>query len=183
MNWTDLLAREIKYAYQAAEGLMDLVEDEDLDWKPSSGDNWMTTGQLLYHVAEACGMATKGFVTGDWGLPEGVSMDDMGSGDMMPPAEAMPSVTSVSEAKDLLAADKELALEMVKVAGEERMQNEPSPAPWDPTSPVLGHRMLEMVQHLAQHKGQLFYYLKLQGKPVNTMHLWGAGLAEDREQE
>jgi hypothetical protein len=30
-----------------------------------------------------------------------------------------------------------------------------------------------MIQHLAQHKGQLFYYLKLQGKPVNTAHLWG----------
>jgi hypothetical protein len=30
-----------------------------------------------------------------------------------------------------------------------------------------------MVGHLAQHKGQLFYYLKLQGKPVNTAHLWG----------
>jgi hypothetical protein len=27
--------------------------------------------------------------------------------------------------------------------------------------------------HLAQHKGQLFYYLKLQGKPVNTTDLWG----------
>jgi hypothetical protein len=23
------------------------------------------------------------------------------------------------------------------------------------------------------HAGQLFYYLKLQGKPVNTGHLWG----------
>jgi hypothetical protein len=30
-----------------------------------------------------------------------------------------------------------------------------------------------MVEHLAQHKGQLFYYFKLQGKPVNTGHLWG----------
>jgi hypothetical protein len=25
-------------------------------------------------------------------------------------------------------------------------------------------------------KGQLFYYLKLQGKPVNTMDLWMGGL-------
>jgi hypothetical protein len=29
------------------------------------------------------------------------------------------------------------------------------------------------VQHLAQHKGHLFYYLKLQGKPVHTGDLWG----------
>ena len=183
MNWTDILTHELKYAYHAADGLMDLVEDEDLDWKPLSGDNWMTNGQLLYHVAEACGMAIKGFVTGDFGLPEGVSVDDMGSGDMLPPAEAMPTVASVAEAKEKLAADRDLAFEMLRLAGEERMQNEPSPAPWDPTSPVLGHRMMEMVQHLAQHKGQLFYYLKLQGKQVNTMHLWGAQLAEDREAE
>ena len=37
----------------------------------------------------------------------------------------------------------------------------------------LGHRLLGMIGHLTQHKAQLFYYLKLQGKPVNTMHLWG----------
>ena len=30
-----------------------------------------------------------------------------------------------------------------------------------------------MVEHLATHKAQLFYYLKLQGKDVDTMHLWG----------
>jgi hypothetical protein len=30
-----------------------------------------------------------------------------------------------------------------------------------------------MVTHLDVHKSQLFYYLKLQGKPVNTAHLWG----------
>ena len=182
MNWTDLLTREIKYAYHATEGLMDLVEEEDLAWKPSSGDNWMTTGQLLYHVAEACGMSMKVFVTGDWGMPEGVSMDGTGPGDMLPPAESMPTVTSVAEAKDLLAADKELAFEMLGLAGEERMQNESAPAPWDPTDLTLGQRMLEMVQHLVQHKGQLFYYLKLQGKPVNTMSLWGGQPAEDRDQ-
>lgn len=28
------------------------------------------------------------------------------------------------------------------------------------------------VWRLGQHEGQLFYYLKLQGKDVNTMHLW-----------
>jgi hypothetical protein len=32
---------------------------------------------------------------------------------------------------------------------------------------------LHGIHHLQQHKGQLFYYLKLQGKPVNTEHLWG----------
>ena len=38
---------------------------------------------------------------------------------------------------------------------------------------VLGRRLLQMVEHLNQHKGQLFYYLKLQGVPVHTGNLWG----------
>lgn len=49
----------------------------------------------------------------------------------------------------------------------------PTPAPWDPTAMPLGQRLLEMVGHLKNHKGQLFYYLKLQGLPVNTTHLYG----------
>jgi hypothetical protein len=38
---------------------------------------------------------------------------------------------------------------------------------------LLGHRLLSMVLHVMQHKGQLYYYLKLQGNPVNTGDLWG----------
>jgi hypothetical protein len=33
--------------------------------------------------------------------------------------------------------------------------------------------MLEIVNHLAVHKAQLFYYLKPMGRPVHTMSLWG----------
>jgi hypothetical protein len=47
-------------------------------------------------------------------------------------------------------------------------------APWNPESQViLGQRLLSMIAHLLQHKGQLFYSLKLMGRDVNTMHLWG----------
>jgi hypothetical protein len=30
-----------------------------------------------------------------------------------------------------------------------------------------------MIDHLGQHKGQLFYYLKLRGQNVNTADLYG----------
>ncbi len=39
----------------------------------------------------------------------------------------------------------------------------------------LGFQLHQMVRHLDEHKAQLFYYLKLQGKPVNTGDLWGMG--------
>ena len=85
----------------------------------------------------------------------------------------MPTVGSVAEARKLLARDKQLALDMLAQCSEDDLANKPTPAPWDAVEMVLGYRLLQMVGHLSQHKGQLFYYLKLQGKPVNTGHLWG----------
>ena len=172
MNWTELLKSEIDRAYQVTENLMDLVEEDRRDWKPAAGSNWMTTGQLLMHLPSACGAAIRGFVTGDWGMPEGVDPSEMPPDEMIPPAERLPAAESVAEAKKLLAEDKQLALDMLATCSEERLGSEPAPAPWDPTPMLLGHRLLQMVQHLVQHKGQLYYYLKLQGKPVNTGHLW-----------
>jgi uncharacterized damage-inducible protein DinB len=46
-------------------------------------------------------------------------------------------------------------------------------APWGGPECTLFQHLLHMVDHLAQHKGQLFYYMKLMGKDVNTSDLWG----------
>jgi uncharacterized damage-inducible protein DinB len=173
MSWSELLKREVEYNYMVAEKLMDLVDDDKLDWKPATGDNWMTTGQLLKHISDACGMAMRGFVTGDWGLPEGVDLENMPKEAMLPPAEKMLKVSSVSEAKELFAADKQTAQSILAETSEQDLATKTAPAPWDPTEMILGHRLLQMVQHLSHHKAQLFYYLKLQSKPVDTSHLWG----------
>lgn len=176
MNWTDLITGAVHATYQPTDNLMALVADAELDWKPATGRNWMTTGQLLLHLTNACGACCQGFVTGDWGLPGGLEMTELPPDEMLPPAEKMPRVASVAEARRLLAADLELSLRMVAEAGEDRLENEMLSAPWaTPDCPEqrLGEHLLGMVQHLATHKAQLFYYLKLQGKDVNTMHLWG----------
>ncbi|MBN1553027.1 DinB family protein [bacterium] len=173
MNWTELLKKEIDDTYILTQKLIDLVLDNELGWKPATGDNWMTTGQLLMHITNSCGAAMKGFVTGDWGLPEGVKMEDIPDEEMLPKAEKMPSIKSVKEAKRLLDEDRQTSLKCLHEAGEERLCSEETTAPWDTTKMILGHRLLQMVQHLNQHKGQLFYYLKLMGKPVHTGHLWG----------
>ncbi len=62
---------------------------------------------------------------------------------------------------------------MIARAGENDLANKTVTAPWDPTPRPLGYRLNEMIDHLISHKAQLFYYLKLQGKPVNTGNLWG----------
>ena len=71
-----------------------------------------------------------------------------------------------------LAEDKKLALEILAGISEDDLETKPTPAPWDPRPMPLGQRLLSMAAHLATHKNQLFYYLKLQGKPVNTNTLW-----------
>lgn len=173
MKWRELLTESIEYNYSVAENLIKMVDDSELNWKPPIGNNWMTVGQLLFHITESCGLCFKGFITGDWGLPADFDTTQMSPEEMLPPAEKMKSVRSVSEALDLLAKDKQVALSTLASCSDERLDSEPTPAPWDKMTPVLGQRLLEMVQHLQQHKGQLFYYLKLMGRPVNTSHLWG----------
>lgn len=168
MNWTQLITTEIEDTYRAAEGLLKLVDKDKLTWKPATGANWMSTGQLLEHITSACGACIKGFVTGDWGMPA-----DMTEEDMLPPAEKMPSVKSVDDAVKKLAADRKVALDMVKKAGEKDLAEKRLGAPWNPTPKSLGHHCLQMVGHLDTHKAQLYYYLKLQGKPVNTGHMYG----------
>jgi len=173
MNWTDVLQQHVEETYRATEGLLGLVDDDALGWKPASGANWMTTGQLLKHITTACGACFKGFVTGDWGMPEGLSPEDLSPEDMLPSAEKMPASASVAEAREELAADKQLALDMIAQAGEDGIATTQVSAPWDPRPQVLGYMLSQMVAHLALHKAQLFYYLKLQGKDVNTGHLYG----------
>ena len=69
MNWKELLNAEVEYLYRVTEGLFERVDDESLAWKPATGENWMTMGQLLQHIPTACGFCMRGLVTGDWGMP------------------------------------------------------------------------------------------------------------------
>ena len=163
----------IEDTYASTEKLLGKVDPNSLDWKPESGSNWMTTGQLLKHIGNACGAACKGFVTGDWGLPEGMKLEDIPPEEMLPPAEKLPGIEGVDAARKALAEDKVVALEMVDRVGEDELANKEIAAPWaaDVKYP-LGRHLLQMIQHLDKHKAQLFYYLKLQGKAVATPDLW-----------
>ena len=65
MTWTELLERRAEETYRAAEGLMDLVEEDKLAWKPEPGE-WMTTSELLRHLTNACGMCCERFADDTW---------------------------------------------------------------------------------------------------------------------
>jgi uncharacterized damage-inducible protein DinB len=168
---TEILLAEAETTYSVTERLFRCVSDDELAWAPRDGDNWMTVGQLLMHCASfGCGKAVHGFLTGDWGT-HGENANDQ---DHVPPADALPSVTSVRQAIELLDGDRELTLSGIRAAGERTLLERRVAAPWGGPEMLLGQQLLRMIAHLAQHKGQLFYYLKLMGKDVDTSDLWGA---------
>jgi hypothetical protein len=173
MNWHELLQQQIEESFNVTERLVKLLHEKDLSWKPSETNNWMTTAQLLFHLSHSCGVTIKGFITGEWEMPAHSDMHDKKTEKMLTPAEKLQGVKSLEEAFKLLAADKKIALDSIKLCSEEDLSIKQAPAPWDPTPVNLGKRLVEMIEHFNQHKAQLFYYLKLQGKPVNTMHLYG----------
>ncbi|MCC6574045.1 MAG: DinB family protein [Planctomycetes bacterium] len=167
---TELLKLEVDAVYRAAEGLFKLVDKDKLNWKPATGKNWMTTGQLMQHCTDACGFCVKGFITGDWSRPSANPEEHVG----MLPAEKMATAKSVDDALKLLAADKAQTLKLITEAGDKNLFEKKVAAPWGGPPMPLGLHVWEMIGHLNTHKAQLYYYLKLQGKDVNTMHMWGA---------
>lgn len=167
MNWMQFLRDEIESTYATTEKLLQKVDPGSLDWKPQSGSNWMTVAQLLKHISEACGAGFRAFVHGEWGLPEGVKIEDLTPEEMLPPADKLPRIDNVEMAKRLLSKDEAVALQTLNEVDENQLENRKVAAPWAPGIELeLGRHLFQMVQHLDHHKAQLFYYLKLQGKPV-----------------
>lgn len=177
MTLTDVLLDEAQTTYAVTAKLFRRVRDADLDWKPTApGTEWMTTAQLLMHCAcFGCGKAARGFVTGDWGT----ELAEYGEGEAgththLPTAAELPAVDSVEQALRLLEADRTLTLDAIAEADGADLLAGKLPAPWGgPPAPLFQH-ILHMIAHLAQHKGQLYYYLKLMGRDVCTSDLWAA---------
>jgi hypothetical protein len=175
MTLTQVLLDEADGLYAVVESLVRRVGDDELWWKPTEGHSWMTMGQLLMHVSSfGCGKAVQGFVEGEW-----PSEAQSGGPDAhAPPPAALPTVLSVQQALDLLAEDRKVTLRCIAVAGEANLLGRRMIAPWGGQELSLFQQLLEMLKHLAQHKGQLFYYLKLMGKTVDSRNLWGSGVVE-----
>jgi uncharacterized damage-inducible protein DinB len=169
-----VLLEETEKTYSVTENLFRKVDDSELNWKPQTGKNWMTLGQLLMHCANyGCGLGVKGFIKGDWGPAEGEETDDQEEDHHLPKAEDLPYVENVEEAIKILREDKAIAISCIGEAEEADLLSKRMIAPWGALEMSLFQHLLVMIGHLAQHKGQLFYYLKLMEKDVHTGDLWG----------
>ncbi len=170
----ELLVDETEATYAITARLIQQVTDHDLSWKPATGHNWMTMGQLLMHCSSfSCGKAIQGFVRGDWGMAEEIESEKGIANQHVPPPSALPTVTSVEQALKLLAEDRNLALTCINEIKESELLTKKLTAPWGGPERSLFQHLLQMIAHLIQHKGQLFYYLKLKGHDLNTSDLWG----------
>lgn len=169
-----ILLEKAETTYTITKKLFHLVSDNDISWKPASGKNWMTVGQLLMHCANfGCGKAIQGFVKDDWKILDDETSQDLDASDHVPPAESLPTVKKVQEALELLENDRKVARRWINEVDEDDLLARRIIAPWGGPEFSLFQHLLLMIEHLAQHKGQLFYYLKLMGKDVNTRDLWG----------
>jgi uncharacterized damage-inducible protein DinB len=173
MTLKEVLLEEARTTYDITEKLFRRVADNELSWKPPTGSNWMTVGQLLRHCAEfGCGKAIQGFVSGEWDLSESPGIPDAGM--HVPSASALPFVESVGQALALLADDRSLSLRCLAGVEERDLLSRRLTAPWGGSELSLFQHLLMVIEHLAQHKGQLFYYLKLMGRKLETADLWGS---------
>ncbi len=172
MTLTEILKQEGEQMYDVAEALFRMVDADGLDWKPATGSNWMTTGQLMLHCATACGSMYKGYLANDWSLPEGFEYPEGAESGLLP-AESLPSVDSVDQALKLLHDDRATMKKHLKDVEEDELLSKSFAAPWGGPEMSLFQHLFMSIWHLGQHKGQLFYYLKLQGKKVDTHSLWG----------
>ena len=116
MQWTKLLPSMMNESFTIANSMMEMVNDDELNWKPTDGKNWMTVGQLLKHMTNSCGFCCNGFATGDWGMPNGSGDTEQEHADMLSPAEALPTVESVAEARELLGMDRKMAFSVIEQA-------------------------------------------------------------------
>lgn len=165
----DVLLEEAKITYTITKKLFNRVAENELSWRPTTGKNWMSVGQLLMHCSNfGCGKAIQGFVTGNWGFPDNLDNDQH-----VPPAEKLPCVESVKQALRLLEEDRNLTLNCISEVNETELLTKRIIAPWGGPEQSLFQHLQLMIDHLVQHKGQLFYYLKLMGKNVNSIDLWG----------
>ena len=145
-------------AYKPAEAMLKMIPSDKLNWKP--GPTFMSVGQLICHLAGGIGGELRMAITNNWPKPE----------EMMDLSKEMPAC-SVQEALSKLENDKTVLREVLAGITEQDFANKTVSVPWG-WKFSMEMMALNFRDHFANHKMQLFTYLKLLGFPVNTETLY-----------
>jgi uncharacterized damage-inducible protein DinB len=145
----------------ATRGLIELSPDDKLDWRPD--DSFMKLGAVIRHLADGFGDSLARMLDNDW--PEGSSE--------LPTADAFPTVGSTKEGLELLDVDWKRFEDRLGALSDDEFNNMMVQPPWMPAPISLRDYMLMTAEHQANHKMQLFTYLRLLGEKIHTGHLYG----------
>jgi len=149
--------------FKATRGLIRLTPDNKLDYKPK--DDLMTVGQILKHLASNLGASLSMALNNSW--------PQMPEGDTLPSAEKLPTSSSVSEALEEIDKDWELLKKEIEKVTDGEFQENKINVPWMPFPMTLAEFMMQAMEHMSNHRMQLFIWLKLSGEQLHTGHLYG----------
>jgi uncharacterized damage-inducible protein DinB len=152
---------------RATRGLMAKTPADKLDWRPDA--SFLTTGAVLRHLAEGFGAGLSAVADNGWAY----RIEGGGSG--LPPADAFPTVKSVTEALDMIDADWKLFEKKLDALDDAAFAGQVVKIPWMAPGVTLQEYMLHTTEHISNHRMQLFVYLRLLGVKVDTGTLYGAG--------
>lgn len=150
----------VMHAFKPAMTLIKMVPADKLDWRP--GPKFMSLGQLLCHMSSGVGESLQALHTGRW-----PSMDEMSEGMKQ---ENLPSC-GVEEALEKLEADKQVLRAVLDEVSETDFAARVVSVPWG-FQGKFELLALSFLEHFTNHKMQLFTYLKLLDRPINTQTLY-----------
>ena len=149
--------------YRATRGLAALTPADKLDYKPMEGV--FSVAQLLKHCGECLGKMASMALHDNW--------PQMPEGEMLPPADNFPRVSTIQEAINELDKDWQLMSEELQTLTDDEFNTKMVEPPWMPMPVPFAAFMMQSMEHLCNHRMQLFLWLKMSGEKLNTIHLYG----------
>jgi hypothetical protein len=157
----------LRYAatvYGGAESVLRAVPPSMISHRPQPA--MMSVSQLIRHMASACGGSFK-FVLE-------FKPDPAAAPHAEPSLDRLLGYETPAEALSHLGRDQSALREAVMALGEEEFQTRVIALPWAPALRVpLWELGLMMVEHLSNHRMQLFQYLRASGLHIDTSTLYG----------
>jgi uncharacterized damage-inducible protein DinB len=146
----ETIAKDLLSSREFFERSTRVLDEADSGFRPTEG--MMTAAQQIAHAA----MTVDWFVEGA-SRPEGFDLDFEAQ------AKALESITSIAQAKDMLAKAYDNAVAFVRSKSAEELAR-PLPA-----GPIMGGEPLNsifvgIIEHSAHHRGALTVYSRLRGK-------------------
>jgi hypothetical protein len=159
---TDLLLEKVQEQAERADHLISMVPPDRLDWRPAGPTPAFTVGELLGHLLEClAGLCAVLYASHPERLRHFLALRE----------RPVNHAAQVDEACERLAEYVRHIDEGFAVLDDDDLTRV-LPTLFDTRGEAVLTLMLGNLEHLINHKFQLFHYLKLMGLPVATADLY-----------